>query len=416
MKTVSVSGRIPTLLVVAGLVACQRSGGRADTATGSPSGAQTPAAGLTYTPGTHASLLYGRVITKDGVVREGRLRWGGDQEALWSNYFNGVQSANPWSVHAPKERSARRPFLARFGDIARIELRGRDIQIRLKSGTVFHIARYGADDMNDGVRVWNDSAGFVDISEWGIRTIEFLPTPALRAAAAPLYGTVRTRAGDFTGLIQWDRKACLSADELTGAGKDGIRRLRFDSIRSITRRSADSSLVTLLAGASDIVLSGRSAVASGGIYVDDPRYGRVLVSSEAFARVDFTPVSTAPAYPDFQPGRPLMGDIITRSGRRLSGRLVFDLDESETTETLDAPSQGVDYLIPFGSIASIVPGDEAGGQRATVTLRTGEVLRLDRDGDLHKSNAGMLVFIAGRDRAEHVPWTDVERIDFQRPQ
>jgi hypothetical protein len=27
------------------------------------------------------------------------------------------------------------------------------------------------------------------------------------------------------------------------------------------------------------------------------------------------------------------------------------LDESETTETLDAPSQGVDYTIPFGLIA-----------------------------------------------------------------
>jgi len=37
-------------------------------------------------------------------------------------------------------------------------------------------------------------------------------------------------------------------------------------------------------------------------------------------------------------GRPLTGKVITRSGRRLAGRLVYDLDESETTETLDAPS------------------------------------------------------------------------------
>jgi hypothetical protein len=36
------------------------------------------------------------------------------------------------------------------------------------------------------------------------------------------------------------------------------------------------------------------------------------------------------------------------------GRLVHDLDESETTETLDALSLGVDYTGPFGLIASIV--------------------------------------------------------------
>jgi hypothetical protein len=55
------------------------------------------------------------------------------------------------------------------------------------------------------------------------------------------------------------------------------------------------------------------------------------------------------------------------AGRRLAGRLVYDLDESEVTETLDAPSQGVNYTIPFGLIASIVlpNAEERGGQRAT---------------------------------------------------
>lgn len=34
---------------------------------------------------------------------------------------------------------------------------------------------------------------------------------------------------------------------------------------------------------------------------------------------------------------------LTLSDGRVTGRLVYDLDESETIETLDAPSQGVDY-------------------------------------------------------------------------
>jgi alpha-D-ribose 1-methylphosphonate 5-phosphate C-P lyase len=42
-------------------------------------------------------------------------------------------------------------------------------------------------------------------------------------------------------------------------------------------------------------------------------------------------------------------------------------------------------------------------------------LQLDRTGDLGEGNAGMLIFAAGRERPEYVPWTDVEQIDFDRP-
>ena len=42
-----------------------------------------------------------------------------------------------------------------------------------------------------------------------------------------------------------------------------------------------------------------------GKYVDDRRYGRVLISWDAFERVDFCSSSSGPAYGDFPPGRPL---------------------------------------------------------------------------------------------------------------
>src|SRR6185369_6180597 len=145
-----------------------------------------------------------------------------------------------------------------------------------------------------------------------------------------------------------------------------------------------------------------------GIYVDDRRYGRVLISWDAFERLDFSPGGSGPAYGDFPPGQPLTGSVTTRDGHRLAGRLVYDLDESETTETLDAPSQGVTYTIPFGLIASIVPpvGDRRRGGRATVTLHDGEELSLERSGDLGELNAGALVFVEGRPRPEYVPWAD----------
>lgn len=387
----------------------------------------------------HQGFLYGRVATHGGATYEGRLRWGGDEEAFWGDYFNGSKDENPWVAHAPPERLPRerrpieifgfaiahrkrpidlgRPFMARFGDIERIEARWNDVRVTLKSGTVFDLDRLSAGDFDDGVRVWDERRGVVDLDNRRIRTIELLPA-AGGTGPYPLRGTVRTRQGDFSGFVQWNREACVGSDELDGRTADGeLRSLRFDTIRSIARRSDDSSLVTLLDGR-EIVLSNTREVGRGnrGVYVDDRRYGRVLISWDAFERVDLSPGGSGPAYGDFPPGAPLTGSVTTRPGRRLAGRLVYDLDESETTETLDAPSQGVHYTIPFGLIASIVrPGREARGARyARVTLHSGEELQLERTGDLGEGNAGMLIFVDGR-RPEYLPWADVKQVDFDRP-
>lgn len=388
-------------------------------------------------------FLYGRVTTAEGITYEGRLRWGkgGGQEAFWGDYFNGFKPGNPWVAYVPVERRKERrpieifgveiarrehpidlgrPFVARFGDIARIEARGGNVRVTLKSGTVFDLNRFDASDFDDGVRVWDGKRGAVGLDSLRIRSIELLPAARPGAVPLRLYGTVHTRQGDFTGFIQWDREKCVSSDELVGrtAGRKVIG-LRFDTIRSIARRARDSALVTLLDGR-DITLSIRHGdnLGNRGTYVDDRRYGRVLVPWDAFQRLDFSPGdSSGPAYGDFPPGRPLTGSVTTRAGRRLAGRLVYDLDESETTDTLDAPAQGVDYTIPFGLVASIVlPGSEkTGTERARVTLQNGEELQLERAGDLGERNGGLLIFGDGGQRPEHVPWADVEQIGFDRP-
>jgi hypothetical protein len=174
--------------------------------------------------------------------------------------------------------------------------------------------------------------------------------------------------------------------------------------------------VTLRDGREVVLSRPQRGDGNHGVYVDDPRYGRVLVPWEAFERLDFSDADSGPAYGDFPSGSPLRGSVTTRAGRRLAGRLVYDLDESETTETLDAPAQGVDYTIPFGLVASIVlPGREEGAQRAKVTLQSGEELQLGLEGDLGERNGGMLVFAAGGARPEYVPWSEVARVDLDRP-
>lgn len=385
----------------------------------------------------HQGFLYGRLTTNDGATYEGRLRWGGDEEAFWGDYFNGLKDTNPWAAHVPPEQlkesqpleifgfeiahwasriDLRRPFLARFGDITRIEADGRDLRVTLKSGTVFHLDRYAADDFADGIRLWDDRRGVVDFDEGRIRSLELLHTDWLGTVPARLHGTVHTRQGDFSGFVQWDRKQCVGTDELEGNIPAGKLSLRFDTIRSIARSARDRAHVTRLDGR-EIALTEAGEVGRNGIYVDDQRYGRVLVSWDAFERLDFTPGGRGPSYGDFPPGRPLTGTVTTRSGGRFTGRLVYDLDESETTETLDAPAHGVNYNIPFGLISAIAFGnrEEFGARRAHVTLQSGEELQLERTGDLAGGNAGMLIFIDGRVRPEYVRWPDVARVEFDRP-
>ena len=146
------------------------------------------------------------------------------------------RSENPWVAHVPPERlpKERRPieifgveiahrerpidlgrlFMARFGDIARIEARGRDVRVTLKSGTVFDLDRFSASDFDDGVRVWDGTRGVVDLDSLANPRDRIPPNPRLGAAPDRLHGTVRTRQGDFTGFVQWDREKCVGSDEL----------------------------------------------------------------------------------------------------------------------------------------------------------------------------------------------------------
>jgi hypothetical protein len=393
------------------------------------------------TPTPAQGFLYGRITTVEGTTLEGRLRWGGGEEAFWSDFFNGVKDDNHWAKNLtpdqiPKERQAieafgikflhrQRPvdlgrrFVVRFGDIARIDAEGRDVKVTLKSGTMFNLDRFESSDFDDGVHVWDAKQGEVELDSHRVRSIEFLPTPMLGGIPSRLHGTVHTKHGDFTGFVQWNRQACVGSDLLTGrSATEGFLQPRFDTIRSIAKHSPDGSAVTLQDGR-ELVLTQTPEVSRGnrGVYVDEPRYGRVLVSWDAFDRVDFSPTDSGPAYGDFPPARPLTGSVTTRGGARFTGRLVYDLDESETVESFDAPVEGVDFAIPFGLIASVVVsgGERPDAPRARVVLQSGEELQLERDGDLGERNAGLLIFVPGSERPEYVNWKDVAKVELDRP-
>ncbi len=387
-------------------------------------------------PDAYRGFLYGRVTEQGGASYQGRLRFGGDEEAFWGDQFNGVRDANPWAAlvtaedlteqrpvevlgvriaHRERTIPLRRPFAARFGDLVRIEPDGRNIRLTLKSGAEVVLDRFSADDLADGIRVWDEEGGVVHLEERRIAAIAFQPTPPLRGAPGRLHGTVQTVHGEFTGFVQWNREQGVGADELAMNTVDGPVRVRLETIRSIVRRSPEDALVTLLDDRTFRVSGNRGfGRRNRGIRVDDARYGRVLVPWHAVERLDLNTGGSGPGYDDYPPGRPLAGSVTTRSGDRFVGRLVYDLDESETTEALDAPAAGLDYSIPFELIVSIAPPPprDCTFRPVVLTLRSTEELHLDCAGDLDPGNGGMLILFDDGERSEYVPWPEVVLVDL----
>lgn len=185
--------------------------------------------------------IYGRVVTNDGATYEGRLRWGGDQEASWGDYFNGTKVDNPWLASVPPGKLPTVPdsirvfglvlvqrevpidtdrlFMARFGDIVRIDAQGRDVRVTMKSGTAFNLNRMDASDFDDGVRVWDARHGEVNLDSSVVRAIELLPAgpsgaaPSRRPVAGRrLHHPVRPDRLDRSGRKRGGRHPTCAGD------------------------------------------------------------------------------------------------------------------------------------------------------------------------------------------------------------
>jgi hypothetical protein len=306
-----------------------------------------------------------------------------------------------------------RQLAARYGDIREIEVTGRSGAVLvMKSGRRVEIDG-GSNDVGGQIQVWDGKRSPTELRWRDIERIRFRAAPAdLAVDVRRLYGVVHTDEGDFRGWIQWDQDECLGTDELDGETGDGEMSIPMGDIRTIERRGGRASRVTLRDGR-ELTLDGTNDVNSSnrGIYVEDERFGRVLVSWDTFERADFAdPPGSGPAYGAFEAGGPLRGTVTTRAGRKHTGRLIYDMDEEETWETLDGERRGIDYSIPLGMVASVTPRD---GGASRVELRNGEVLELEGTTDTGENHAGVLVLAQGR-RPVYVVWEDVRRIDFAR--
>lgn len=374
--------------------------------------------------------IYGTVETDSGRKYTGLLRWD-DEEAYWDDLFNGGKSKLPYIDRMPEEErkhrnisvlginidydwdeSEGRQFIARFGDIQEIRPRSGDkVDIVMKGGTKY-LLDGGSNDIGATIVVEDEEDGRTEI-EWSkIERITFAAAPGSASPEARrLSGDVTTEDGVFHGFVQWDSQECESTDRLDAYSEDGKVSIPMGGIRSIKKESRKRSTLDLKDGRT-LSVHGTNDVDSSirGIFVEDERFGRVKVSWDAFKSVDFAVGSvTGRGYADYKPATPLRGTVTDRDGRSFKGRIIFDLDESESWEILNGEKNGVEYNIPFRMVKSVAPHDS---NTSDVTLKGGAELRLGDSQDVTEKNAGILVILDSGGTEQYLSWRNVRRIDF----
>ncbi len=387
------------------------------------------------------SRLYGRIVTTDGTVYEGFIRWDGN-EAGWFDILHAdkpIPARNRrdaerlgWEPVARERRieifgigiswdeegegiggSARSGI--RFGHISSLEPVGSGrARVVLKSGEELEFD--GGGDIGssvDGIVVEEPRGGQVELDWRDVRSIDFIGGPAVASRwGRRLWGTLETRDGaEFTGYIVWDMDELFSTDVLDGEERGRDREIPFDRISGIERYSSSAARVRLDDG-SATVLRGSNDVndENRDILVADPTFGEVRVEWDELERVEFSTAPIRPEFGAFDGGRRIRGTVYARGGESHAGAIRWDNDEEFTWEMLDGRLPGgVDLDIEFGSIASV---ERVGEGISRVTLRDGRTFELGESNDVGEGNRGIYVERLDGELVL-IPWDRFERVELE---
>lgn len=386
--------------------------------------------------GQDDGFIYGTLTTIDGDTYTGQIRWG-KEEAYWTDIFNGNKEENDnyryltrderddlrsdrgrrngwrWSgirVNWNSDYQTTHEFQARFGDIAKIEMRRRsEVELTMRNGEQFFVED-GSNDFGTEIIIMDDEMGKMKFRWSRVEMVEFKDAPKNMSAklGEPLYGTVQYYGGELTGIIQWDHDERLSTDKLDGDTRDGDMSIEFGKIRSIERDRSGSNVVTkagrelYLRGSNDVNSENRGIIVT-------TDFGRVDIPWREFKKVTFADKpSSVRNYSSFSGLKKLSGTVKTSGGETLSGEIIFDLDEEYTFEMLQGKADDVEYIIPMESIKTIIPRNY---DNSRVILKNGTELMLGEARDVSEDNDGVLVFTSKGDPT-YVSWEDVKEITF----
>ena len=384
-----------------------------------------------------AGFIYGTVTTYN-TSYTGQIRWG-KEEAYWNDFFNAQKTGDEYYESILSEKGdkkgnsglfddvdfwdfagiwdnrsyTRHEFSTQFGNIASLETRNRSkVRITLKNGQRIDLDGSGYNDVGTSVTVYDMELGAVKLSWDKIDQIDFSEAPRNfePSGGGPIYGTIETFKGAYTGFVQWDHDERLGNDVLDGESRDGDVSIAFKHIKSI-ESNGSSSFVTLHSGRT-FNLRGTNDVngENKGIIVTVPELGKIDIPWKIFDRADFEKTSnTRDSYKNYKRPKGLIGTVKSFRGETYSGRIVYDVDEAWEIETLEAKDDGVDYVIPFTNIKKISPKNS---YYSIIELRNGEKLLLGEGRDVSSDNDGIIIFIENKKEPVYIKWREVEEVKF----
>jgi hypothetical protein len=386
-------------------------------------------------------FIYGTVTTIDDQTYTGSIRWG-KEEIYWTDMFNASKernenldllsrdeidylkdrstSSNDWVMRNVSwnwdnwnyDNSFVHQLAVPFGNIKSMEPISRsDVMITLQNGQEIEVDGDGYNDIGTKVRVNDNELGVIEISWSRIERVDFSATPKKleNKYGEPLYGTVKSDIGEFTGYVQWDHDERITTDKLDGDTDDGDLSIAFGKIASIEREGYSRSYVTMKSGR-ELELHGSNDVNSEnrGIIVTVDGLGRVDIPWRDFDMVTFTDApSAATSYGDFKNQSELTATVTTTNGDTHKGNLIFDLDESYDFEVLNGQDDDIEFEIDFKNISEITPKNY---NYSKVTLKNGRSFVLGDSQDVTDDNDGVIV-MKGKEPI-YIPWDKVENIKF----
>lgn len=383
-------------------------------------------------------FIYGRITTEDGDEYTGPIRWG-KEEVYWSDMFNASKKDNKnldylSNRELDRLRDTRRSdnfvsrfvsvswdsddyefvheFSTAFGNIKSMRIRSSDrVEVELKNGKFLRLDGSGYNDVGAKIRVLDYEIGKIAINWRDIETIEFMPTPSNldEKYGEPLYGTVESDLGEFTGYIQWDHDERVGSDKLDGDTYDGDVSISFDKIKSIERDGYSRSIVELKSGR-ELELRGSNDVNDDnrGIIVNVKGLGRVDIEWEDFDKVTFKDApSSGTDYNSYGTPNKLTGTVVVDNGDQHSGEITYDLDEEYDIEVLNGEDGKTKFIIPFKYIKEVTPKSY---DESSITLKSGDKILLEDSQDVGERHSGILIKTQN-DRV-YVPWDRVEKVTF----
>lgn len=391
-----------------------------------------------------AASIYGEVSLRDGKTLNGALRWE-EEESLWLHHFNGrkldpfdldslpSEIADPIRQSMPgqqleinghvielnklfgRQELERQSFAIEFGAIDQLKLlRNERVDVLLRDGTVLQ-ADGGSNDIDSADIELIDSEGTLHELDWDdIDQIKFSSAPAEQPLFEPhLWGTARTKAGQFSGTISWDRDEAYPS-QILDADMDGEEiEIAFSEIATLARDGKGTQVTTT--DGNERWLTGTNDVDEGnrGLMIHVVDLGLVEIDWRDFEslRLEPMPAASLPDRTSWAATGPINGKLVHRNGNRLVGQLNFDFDQTHLAEHLAGEENNASLTIPWRLVATLATGSKP-AEPLAVTLLDGTSRTLSGTGQIKRGNLGWLI---GVDPVQHLSWGNFASASIEHP-